>query len=109
MPRRLIRALTVAAALAVGALPAAADGPDAEHARELMNLLRQDCGSCHGMTMKGGLGPALLPETLDGVPDETLVRIILDGVPQTPMPPWHPLLEPGDVAWMVRQLKEGLK
>ena len=31
---------------------------------ELNNLLIQDCGSCHGMTMKGGLGPALTPEVL---------------------------------------------
>jgi cytochrome c55X len=31
---------------------------------ELSNLLVQDCGSCHGMTMKGGLGPALTPDIL---------------------------------------------
>ena len=109
MVRRLIRTLTVVAAFAALAPPATADGLRSDRAKELMNLLRQDCGSCHGMTMKGGLGPALLPATLDDIPDEVLVQIILDGVPETPMPPWHPLLAPGEVAWLVRQLKEGLK
>jgi len=109
MSPRLIPALVLTAGLAATAAPATAGEPLAPHEKELMNLLRQDCGSCHGMTMKGGLGPALLPATLDGVPDEVLVKIILDGVPETPMPPWHPLIEPGDAAWMVRQLKDGLK
>ena len=31
---------------------------------EIKNLLLQDCGSCHGMTLKGGLGPALTPDVL---------------------------------------------
>lgn len=30
-----------------------------EREKELETLLYQDCGSCHGMTLKGGLGPAL--------------------------------------------------
>lgn len=109
MPRRFVLALSIAALAAAVAAPAVADGPASAHESELMNLLRQDCGSCHGMTMKGGLGPALLPQNLKDVPDEVLVRIILDGVPETPMPPWHPLIEPQDAAWMVRQLKGGLK
>lgn len=109
MPRRLIRVLSASALLGVLAVPVAADGPAQSREKDLMNLLRQDCGSCHGMTMKGGLGPALLPENLDGVPDDVLVQIILDGVPETPMPPWHPLIEPQDAAWLVRQLKGGLK
>ena len=74
----------------------------------LARLVHQDCGSCHGMTMKGGLGPPLLPATLKDKPDETLVGIILDGVPETPMPPWRPLLAPEDAAWIVKQLKKGL-
>lgn len=109
MPRDRTRVLILAAAVAALAVPAAADGPASEHEKELINLLRQDCGSCHGMTMKGGLGPALLPSTLRGIPDEVLVQIILDGVPETPMPPWRPLLEPQDAAWMVRHLKGGLE
>lgn len=74
----------------------------------LMNLLRQDCGSCHGLTMKGGLGPPLLPLVLADKPDEALVEAILDGRAGTPMPPWRFSLDPEEAAWMVRRLKEGL-
>lgn len=76
---------------------------------ELNNLLVQDCGSCHGLTMRGGLGPALLPVTLSGKPDELLVATILEGRPGTAMPPWKEMLDHDDAAWMVRQLKRGLQ
>ena len=59
---------------------------------ELRNLLIQDCGSCHGLTMRGGLGPALLPETLQGKPRDYLSNVILEGRPGTAMPGWSPLL-----------------
>jgi len=77
--------------------------------KELRNLLVQDCGSCHGLTMRGGLGPALLPETLADKPDAVLVSTIMDGRPGTAMPPWRPLLSEDDANWMVQQLKQGLK
>ena len=107
--RRPIQALVAIIVAIVLSAPAAADGSASERERGLLELLRQDCGSCHGMTMKGGLGPALLPATLDDIPDEVLVKIILDGVPETPMPPWRPLLKAHEAAWMVKQLKDGLK
>ena len=44
---------------------------------ELMNLLKQDCGSCHGMTMQGGLGPALTPQALSDKPKAAMVATIL--------------------------------
>lgn len=91
----------------VPAWAAEAIAPDRQSG--LLHLLRQDCGSCHGMTMKGGLGPGLLPVNLQDKPDATLVGIILDGVPETPMPPWRPLLAPDEAAWIVKQLKKGLK
>ena len=72
----------------------------AESQAGLLNLLKQDCGSCHGLTMKGGLGPALLPANLA---DEA----ILDGRPGTPMPPWRHELSEEDAAWLVRVLRAG--
>jgi len=75
---------------------------------ELTNLVVQDCGSCHGLTMRGGLGPALLPENLDGRDPEDLVAIILDGTPGTPMPPWRPELSEQEVQWIVRLLQGGI-
>ena len=93
----------------LAAMPAAAGGIPPDKADGLMGLLVQDCGSCHGLTMKGGLGPSLLPASLDGKSDEALETIILDGVPGTPMPPWRPLLTPEEAAWMVGKRKESVK
>lgn len=96
---------------AIALLPApsfAAEAPSQRQA-ELLHLLQQDCGSCHGLTMKGGLGPALLPETLAGRDDAMLIETILDGRPGTPMPPWRFELNAEDAAWMVRTLKGGLR
>ncbi len=78
-----------------------------ERQAELMNILKQDCGSCHGLTLKGGLGPALRPDDLAGKPDALLLKTILDGRPGTPMPPWRPILTEEEAAWMVRVLKRG--
>jgi cytochrome c55X len=82
--------------------------PPAERQSELVYRLKQDCGSCHGMTLKGGLGPPLLPATLSDKPDEALVEVILDGLPGTPMPPWSFEITPEEAAWLVRRIKEGL-
>ncbi|MGO8740180.1 c-type cytochrome [Rhodoblastus sp.] len=74
---------------------------------KLIALVRQDCGSCHGLTLKGGLGPALLPQDLAGKSVEGLATIILDGVPSTPMPPWRGELSSEDARWIAQKLKEG--
>jgi cytochrome c55X len=71
-------------------------------------MVRQDCGSCHGMTLKGGLGSSLLPQALDGIPAESLTDIILNGIPGTPMPPWAALLSADEAAWIANELKKGL-
>ncbi len=104
----LVAALIAGLDVAAGSVQAA-ESISANRQSGLLYLLRQDCGSCHGMTLKGGLGPGLLPVNLKGKPNDTLVDIILDGVPQTPMPPWRPLLAPHEAAWIVTQLKKGLK
>jgi cytochrome c55X len=75
---------------------------------ELYNLVVQDCGSCHGLTMKGGLGSALLPQNLEGKDIEALTEIVLDGLPGTPMPPWRSQFQDGEAKWIVEQLKKGL-
>lgn len=86
---------------------AAAGQPDAARQVELRHLLQQDCGSCHGLTLRGGLGPALLPGNLAGKPADFLVRTILDGRPGTAMPPWRPLISEGDADWLVQTLLDG--
>ena len=81
-----------------------ADGISEERAKQLQNLLIQDCGSCHGLQMKGGLGPALLPENLDGKSAEFLSAVILYGRPGTAMPPWNALLSASEANWMAERL-----
>lgn len=74
---------------------------------ELLYILEQDCGSCHGLTMKGGLGPALVTERMDPWSLEQLTTVILDGVPGTPMPPWRPLLNEQEALFIAEALKSG--
>lgn len=79
----------------------------AKRQSELRYILQQDCGSCHGLTLKGGLGPALTLEQMQDRDESDLVAVILDGVPGTPMPPWRPLLSEQEAAFMAQVLKSG--
>jgi cytochrome c55X len=72
-------------------------------------MLIQDCGSCHGLQMRGGLGPPLLPEALADKPDSYLLYVIQHGLPGTAMPPWQALLSEAEVAWMVSRLRTGVR
>ena len=92
-------------ALAVSAAPAAE--PDGARQRALVHLVRQDCGSCHGMRLSGGLGPDLRPARLAALPDESLVATILYGRPGTAMPGWQRFLSADEAGWIVAQLKQG--
>jgi cytochrome c55X len=76
---------------------------------ELRNLLLQDCGSCHGMTLKGGLGPALTPEALKDKPREFIELTIREGRSGTPMPPWKGILSQDEIRWLVDILYTGIK
>lgn len=67
----MLRFAAVLSALLLGAVPAFAQSepaPDASRSRELVRMVRQDCGSCHGMRLTGGLGPALTREALADFP-----------------------------------------
>ncbi|MFZ0468409.1 MAG: cytochrome c [Thiogranum sp.] len=75
---------------------------------QLHNLLVQDCGSCHGLTMRGGLGPALLPDRLRGQSRAALIDTVMLGRPGTAMPPWNTMLSREEAAWMVDRLLEGI-
>lgn len=99
-----LRLSLIVVLLCVSALAAALEP---QRQAELRYLLKQDCGSCHGMTLKGGLGPALLPANLEGKPDELLVISILDGRPGTAMPPWRGLLTEAEAQWLVEELRRG--
>jgi len=87
---------------------ALSEAPSAKRQEALIHLLKQDCGSCHGMTLKGGLGPSLLPQALADKPDYVLVGTILYGRETLAMPAWDGILTKSEVEWLVAQLKEGI-
>jgi cytochrome c55X len=118
--RRLALATLVAAGLGVaGPAGAATDAavavvretaaaaPQPTRQRELLHLLKQDCGSCHGMRLTGGLGPALTPEALRAKPAASLVATIVSGRPGTAMPPWRRFLSEAEAEWLVARMLMG--
>ena len=52
------------------------------------------------------MGPALLPDNLQGKPDEFLINTILQGRKGTAMPPWKAFMNTDDALWLVRQLRK---
>lgn len=114
--RRIPPAIVGIAMLAIGfsmtvfATQPAAETPaiiGADRRVELVTLVRQDCGSCHGLTLNGGLGPALLPEALKGKPADYLKSVILQGRSNTAMPPWQRFLSEAEAEWIVFNLQKG--
>lgn len=88
-------------------VPVLADESGGADVARLTHLVRQDCGGCHGLTLKGGLGKPLTAEHLAQWDRDQLVFIILDGVPGTPMPGWRPLMTEAEARWIVDTLKQG--
>ena len=82
--------------------------PTVQRQQAIFHLLREDCGACHGRTMRGGLGLPLTPDALQDKPSESLVATILNGRPTTAMPPWRNFLNEDEAKWVVEQLKSGL-
>lgn len=107
----LARPWVLLAVLSLSNLSLAADlapeAPNASRRSELITLVRQDCGSCHGLTLKGGLGPALLPETLRDKPADSLKATLLHGRPGTAMPPWRRFVSEAEAEWIVVNLQKG--
>jgi len=81
--------------------------PSPERQVILRDLLKNDCGACHGLTLQGGMGPALLPDSLAGKPDEFLVSTILNGRKGTAMPPWQTFMNYDEALWLVGVLRKG--
>ncbi|WP_020408329.1 c-type cytochrome [Hahella ganghwensis] len=80
----------------------------ASEAAALVNLVRQDCGSCHGYHLNGGLGPSLRPQQIAQFSTEALSNIIKYGKPGTAMPPWKNLLDDTNINRISQGLKDGL-
>jgi cytochrome c55X len=81
--------------------------PSSARHKELVQMVRHDCGSCHGLTLAGGLGPALLPESLATKPVDYVERVILYGRPGTAMPSWQGIVSETEARWIAQQLLKG--
>lgn len=109
-PRSLARTLQscgVSLLLCLVAHQVHAQAPDAARQRELIRMVRQDCGSCHGMRLTGGLGPAITREALADWPLDSLVATIYQGRPGTPMPGWRSMISEAEARWIAEQLRRG--
>lgn len=104
MPRRLATSAVIATLL--GAAAHAGDLGTDDIAR-LSEFVRQDCGSCHGLTLKGGLGSPLLPKDIAHYDKKTLTEVILYGVPTTAMPGWDGVIDRDEAEWIADALKDG--
>ena len=93
-------------AYAGGALADAQPAPQRQ--LELLRVVRQECGACHGLHLSGGLGPALTREALADKPIDSMAATIFGGRPGTPMPPWRAFLSAAEAQWIANQLALGL-
>ncbi len=104
----MLRFAAVLFALLLGPVLAfAQSAPEATRSAELVRMVRQDCGSCHGMRLTGGLGPALTREALADIPLDSLAAVIFHGRPGTPMPPWKAMLSEPEARWIAVRLQQG--
>jgi cytochrome c55X len=83
-----------------------AEAPYDERQQQLVHLLKHDCGSCHGLTLKGGLGSSLLAEDIKDKDDAFLVATILNGRQGTAMPPWRDFVSEHEAQWLVSYLRQ---
>src|SRR5690606_25216119 len=108
LPPLVAHVVVLIGAAVVSALASASESrpaaPDPERARELVHIVRLCCGACLGLTLKGGLGPALTAEALAEKPAEGLVATIMGGRPGTPMPPFNTIVSELEAQWIVDQL-----
>jgi cytochrome c55X len=78
--------------------------PDLIARQNLKYLLQHDCGSCHGMRLTGGLGPALTSSALERYPVNYVADTILHGRGGTAMPAWRGLLTAHEARWLAEFL-----
>ncbi len=99
--QRLTHSLRICAGffLAFGALGAAAQAspPDPVEA-----LYAKNCASCHGEKRLGGMGPALLPQSLERLRRTDAIAVISNGRPATQMAGFAKVLKADDIAQLAQ-------
>ena len=85
-------------ALLGGPLAAQAPAPAAAPSIDAAALYQQHCASCHGEQRLGGMGPALLPESLARLRKPEALKVIRDGRAATQMLPFASALKADEIA-----------
>ncbi|MDD2713661.1 MAG: cytochrome c, partial [Simplicispira sp.] len=65
--------------------PASAAATTSHPAIHAAALYGTHCASCHGATRTGGMGPALLPESLERLRRPAALQVVREGRPATQM------------------------
>lgn len=91
---RRARVLALALVTLAGAAAFAAPDTGVDAAR----LYQQHCAACHGAQRLGGMGPALLPESLARLKKPEALKVIRDGRPATQMLPFSGALQDAEIA-----------
>ena len=90
--------LTLGAGLLwMGADMAHAQAPASTAPVDAAALYGTHCASCHGALRTGGMGPALLPESLERLRKPEALRVIQQGRPATQMPGFADTLSAAEV------------
>jgi DNA-binding beta-propeller fold protein YncE len=89
----------LALVLAAAAPPALAQAPQ---------LYERHCASCHGANRLGGMGPALLPESLARLKKKDAADVILDSRPGVQMPAFRDALAAHEVEPLVEWIYTAL-
>ncbi|MBK6718089.1 MAG: c-type cytochrome [Burkholderiales bacterium] len=97
-PSFLTLALAAWAALVVPSVSAQTPVVSAQTAQDAAALYRQHCASCHGEQRTGGMGPALLPESLERLRRPEALKVITQGRPATQMVGYGQALKAEEIA-----------
>ena len=83
--------------LSLLALAALAFTSHGARAADAASLYSQHCLACHGAARLGGMGPALLPESLERLKRKDAQATIRDGRPATQMPAFSQVLSAAEI------------
>lgn len=97
----MIRRIILATSLSLGASALAA-GPDADA------LYQEHCSECHGPSRLGGIGPALIPQTLRRMYGPKMHDVIANGRVATQMIGYADVLNKDDIAALASYLETPL-
>lgn len=83
----------------------AASPPAPARQQQLRRMLEHDCGSCHGLRLTGGLGPAIHAEAMQQLPQAAIAATIFHGRPGTPMPAWKSMISEAEADWLAAYMQ----